>query len=198
MLRLRDIMTTDVVTVSPDATLREAAELLAGHHLSGMPVTAGSKVVGVVTASDLLTFDATRPPVPTERTEDVDWGDALEPGVEEDAEREEVPPASYYTELWDDAGADVVARMDSAGGPEWNVLDEHAVAEVMTRSIHAMTPDQPVEAAADLMRRMAVHRVLVMEGEQVRGIVTTTDIAGAVADHKLQVRTYVFPGARPW
>ena len=42
------------------------------------------------------------------------------------------------------------------------------------------------------MREHAIHRVLVMEQDRLRGIVTTSDIAAAVADHKLTTRTYVF------
>ena len=43
MLRLRDIMTTDVVTVSPESTIREAMELFASRHISGAPVVAGNR-----------------------------------------------------------------------------------------------------------------------------------------------------------
>ena len=51
MLALRDIMTADVVTVSPQTTLREAMELLAQRHLSGAPVVSGGELVGVVSAT---------------------------------------------------------------------------------------------------------------------------------------------------
>jgi hypothetical protein len=61
MLRLRDIMTTGVITVTPDTTLREAMELFAEHHISGMPVMEGTRVVGVVSASDVLAFAAAPP-----------------------------------------------------------------------------------------------------------------------------------------
>ncbi len=56
MLKLRDIMTTDVVTATPDMSLREAMEMLSSRHISGAPVTAGGKVVGIFSASDLLSF----------------------------------------------------------------------------------------------------------------------------------------------
>ena len=56
MLKLRDIMTTDVVTASPELSLREAMDLLSSRHITGAPVVAGGKVVGVFSASDLLAF----------------------------------------------------------------------------------------------------------------------------------------------
>ena len=42
------------------------------------------------------------------------------------------------------------------------------------------------------MRTADVHRVLVMDGESLLGVVTTRDIADAVADHQLTTRRYVF------
>jgi predicted transcriptional regulator len=47
-------MTTDVVTLPPDATLAEAAQCFAAHHVSGVPVVDRGRVVGVVSKSDLV------------------------------------------------------------------------------------------------------------------------------------------------
>jgi CBS domain-containing protein len=50
-----EIMTRDVKTIAPDATLREAAELLAFTGVSGAPVVdASGRMVGIVTESDLM------------------------------------------------------------------------------------------------------------------------------------------------
>lgn len=54
MLRLRDIMTTDVITLGPDVSIREAMDALTSNRISGVPVVAGTEVIGVVSASDLL------------------------------------------------------------------------------------------------------------------------------------------------
>lgn len=71
MLRLKDIMTTDVLSATPQMTLREVMELLAERHISGVPVVSGGKVIGVVTATDLVDFlaeyDETRASVGTRR-----------------------------------------------------------------------------------------------------------------------------------
>ncbi len=42
MLRLRDIMTTELVTVAPELSLRDAMELLVTSHVSGAPVVAST------------------------------------------------------------------------------------------------------------------------------------------------------------
>jgi CBS-domain-containing membrane protein len=54
--RVRDIMTTHLVAVGPDASYREMAGLLRAHRVSGLPVVdAEGIVVGVVSETDLLT-----------------------------------------------------------------------------------------------------------------------------------------------
>ena len=51
-LRVKDAMTSDPVTTSPDATLREAARLMVDRKLGCLPVLAGDRLVGILTESD--------------------------------------------------------------------------------------------------------------------------------------------------
>jgi CBS domain-containing protein len=193
MLRLRDIMTTDLVTVTPETTIREAMEQLAMHHLSGAPVISGGSLVGVVTTTDLMSFAAALPGVPVERDERDEWGEGAEPTVDEQARSEADPSGAYFTALWDDAGADVVTRFDSVAGPEWNSLEEHDVSEVMTTMpLHTLGPDASADAAAEVMRAHGVHRVLVTDGTTLLGIVSALDIARAAAKRQFSSKTYVF------
>ena len=78
------------------------------------------------------------------------------------------------------------------GDVEWNALEEHTVKDVMSTSVASLPGDTSVEAAASFMSRNKIHRVLVMDGEKVVGIVTTTDITVAVAKSRLTKRVYVF------
>ncbi len=41
------------ITVTPDTTIRKVLELTRAHHISGVPVTQGDKLVGIVTSRDL-------------------------------------------------------------------------------------------------------------------------------------------------
>lgn len=61
MVKLRDIMTRDVVSFAPDTTLLEAIETLAERHISGAPVLSGNRLVGVLSATDVLEFVASDP-----------------------------------------------------------------------------------------------------------------------------------------
>ena len=182
MLRLRDIMTADVLTVTPQTTLREAAELFAARHLSGAPVVDGGEVLGVVSTSDILGFE---PDAPAREEED-EWDESA-PWANGDE-----PQARFYTDLWRDPDVDASTRVTANGGPAWDPLADHVVGEVMTRRVFALRPSEDVSAAAERMRTAEVHRVLVMEDGELLGIVTTMDIARAVADHRITHRTYVF------
>lgn len=191
MLKLRDIMTHSVVTLSPETTLREAAEVLSSRHLTGAPVVAGSKVVGVVTMSDIVEFQADSPADPaSEESDEAESDDFVAEAL--DSEVEDEAAAAYFAEQWEDESAELYTLFDAEGTSKRDVLGEHTVSEIMTRVVRAMAPDASVEQAAEEMRRLGIHRMLVTGHDELLGIVTTTDIASAVADHKLNVRQYVF------
>jgi len=57
--RVSDIMTAKPVTIGPQATVQELADLLRKHHMSGVPVVDDAdRLVGVVTEGDLVAQDA--------------------------------------------------------------------------------------------------------------------------------------------
>ncbi len=147
MTRLRDIMTTDVLTVSPDLTIREAAEVFATHRIGGAPVVSKGDVIGIITARDILDFASAL---------------ADEPRAADDETH--------------------------------NELERHVVQEAMTNApLRALGPDATAEQAAALMRDAHIHRVPVMEGDELLGMVTSLDIANAIADGRVARRTFVFP-----
>ena len=146
MLRLKDIMTTNIASTTADMPLREAVTILADNHIGGAPVVKGSKVIGVVSAADLL---------------------------------------AYLSDLDDEVPSDTLRRRRTS-------LDEVTVAEIMTREPKALSPDTSVEQAAEYMLKNQIHRVLVMAGQKLLGMVTMSDVAKAVAEHRIARRTYVF------
>lgn len=182
MLTLSDVMTSDVIALTPHTTLRDAVEILTRHHVSGAPVLSGGRVVGTLSASDVLAFETSLPGVPTGHEE---TDDLLETATDS-WDDETVPPAAYFTDLWEDAGADVAERFTEIDGPEWDVLAEHVVQEAMSTQVLSLPPEAPVHLAAQYMTRSGVHRLLVLEAEALVGIVTTMDITQTVA--RLQMR----------
>jgi len=54
MLTARDIMTTKVVSVSPDTSLKDLAELFVSSRYSNIPVLEAERLVGMVSETDLI------------------------------------------------------------------------------------------------------------------------------------------------
>ena len=54
-MQVQEIMTKDVLTVRPQTTVREVAELLVSHKISGLPVVDDAgKLVGIISEGDLM------------------------------------------------------------------------------------------------------------------------------------------------
>ena len=51
--RVKDLMTTDIVTIGPMTTLKDAAEIMASKWIRHLPIVEGSKVVGMISQRDL-------------------------------------------------------------------------------------------------------------------------------------------------
>ena len=53
-MKVRDIMTTEVVVAHPDTSVNLVARLMAGRDISGVPVVEDGRLVGIVTELDLI------------------------------------------------------------------------------------------------------------------------------------------------
>lgn len=155
MLRARDVMQAPVSTVEPGLSLAGLDEVLVREAVSGMPVVESGKVVGVVSRADIV------------RAFDQAAGAAA-------------ATQAYYHDV---AGAGLepgaIARM-SAGS-----VSTRTVRDVMTSHIVAVSPDDPVREIARALVERRMHRILVVEGERLAGIVTTVDLVRAIADGRL-------------
>ena len=53
-LKVKDAMTTDVITVSPKDTMNKLREILRTKRISGAPVIEDNQLVGIVSVEDLI------------------------------------------------------------------------------------------------------------------------------------------------
>ena len=54
-MRVREVMTEDVLTIGPEAPLKDVAKILVEHGVSGLPVCdIEGHVVGVISEGDIL------------------------------------------------------------------------------------------------------------------------------------------------
>ena len=55
-LTAREFMSHAVITISPDATIGEAAGLMLEHRIGGLPVVKDGELVGMITETDICIF----------------------------------------------------------------------------------------------------------------------------------------------
>lgn len=183
MVPIEQIMSTELVTVSPELTLQEVARVFAESGISGAPVVSGRELVGVISTTDLVEFETTNPGAPRHHENRAEWGEIQTlPGLGDSGDPE---PNVYFTEMWEDAGADVLERFEN-DSPEWNRMAEATVGSVMTTTVVSLPPESSVQEAARIMLLAAVHRILVVDDEgDLVGLVSASDIVRAVSERGL-------------
>lgn len=150
--RARDIMQTDVISVSPDASLFEVHRLFLEEEIGGAPVVDEEGTVrGVITSKDLLRAVQ----------EEYETGAA---GKAPAYFREEQP---YSGPDWLNAPEDFQDRMASL-----------TAADAMVREVISVGPDTTVTEVARLIRNQRVHRVFVVKEGELVGVISTFDLVG--------------------
>ncbi|HEX5963311.1 MAG TPA: CBS domain-containing protein [Gemmatimonadales bacterium] len=66
-----------------------------------------------------------------------------------------------------------------------DLFEETMVGDIMTRHALTVSPDAEVREAAQQMLYADIHRLFVVEGERVVGVISTTDVMRAVATGRL-------------
>jgi CBS domain-containing protein len=51
---IRDIMTKNVISISPDKDMEEASDIMSKHRIKRLPVVFGDEVVGIITSTDVV------------------------------------------------------------------------------------------------------------------------------------------------
>ena len=183
MLTVQDLMKRDVVTVRMEDSARTLARILADSEISGVPVVdAQSRVVGVVSATDLVRLAADEADVALSTVR-------LRP----DIERTPDPDAEPYDAIEADALGFFLPEDSPFQGSELldqvpeSSFDAVTVGDLMTPVTFSVSPDMPVDELCDFLVRGRIHRALVVEDDELLGIVTSQDVLRAVADNRLNV-----------
>ena len=131
-LTARDVMTTEVITVTPATPLSEFARICADDSISGAPVVeVGGRLAGIVSHTDLI-------------------------------------PRLLEKDPFRESGAELDLPV---AGREWR-----QVADIMTQEVLTVAPDTPLKEIAQRMARERIHRVVVMQNDDVAGIITSLDL----------------------
>lgn len=170
-----DVMRRDIVTVDASMSLREALEVLRGEGVSGAPVLRGSRLVGVLSGTDILELEATSPGVRAEPGGPVGW---TEGGGDSDEEVEN--PSEFFFGRRDAAGA-LWARMRGREESELDHLERHTVDEIMSRDVVTVLAGTLLPEVARRMLDHHVHRVLVVDGDDLVGVLSAFDFVRLAA-----------------
>jgi len=162
MLEVASAMQTKVETVSPDLDLVELERRLLAAGCSGFPVVEEGRLVGIVSRSDIVRAIA------VERATEEQLSDFYRSFAEPDGS----------------SGGDAeAAAIESRVGARAAHL---RVRDVMIRDVKSVAAlDQPLADVAKRMVEAHIHRLPVVDGERLVGIVTTLDIARLVAEGRL-------------
>lgn len=156
-LTAQDLMQPVIKTVAPDAPLIELDRAFLEARVGAFPVVAGGELVGIVSRSDIV------------RQLSVEQSLAE---LRADADRDEQAYAA-------DAEADLGEIGDYLG----RRVEHLRVRDCMTRQVVSATRDTPLPELAALMLQHRVHRLPVVAGRRLVGIVGALDLVRVLAGH---------------
>ena len=149
----RDIMETQVVTLSPDEPLVNVERLFFKEEIHGAPVVADDgRLLGMIGSLDLLRAAA----------------------EDHDSLQAEAGSASYLREIFEFSEFGPTSTLADFR----ERLGERVVSELMSDGAVTVSPDTPVSEVARAMRENRTHRVLVAEQGKLQGIISTFDLVG--------------------
>ena len=149
-----DIMSHPVIAARKEMTIRELIVLLEEKQISGVPVVdADDCLIGVISITDLLLLGA---------------GTENASGFEE-------------SDFHSSPAMDEMGKTQSLLEPEEEFLDR-PIPEIMSRTVITVSGQSHIGEVAARMVSNRIHRVIVVQGEKIVGIVSVTDILRALRD----------------
>ena len=143
----RDLMLTDVITLSPELPLVDAHRVLVEAGISGAPVVDEmQRVIGVLSASDLLRAVA----------------EEHDTGVSRDF---------YFRDVLEFSGPGGASDLSDFQ----DRLGELTVADAMTKELVVVSPEATLREIAQTLVDHRIHRVLVGQGDRLAGIISSFD-----------------------
>lgn len=160
MLSVEQIMQSNPRTVSPNMSLVNLERLFLSTRFTGFPVVNGDHLIGIISRSDIIRSLATERSR-AEQLSDFSCGAQL-PDVES-------PGQSIET-----TAARVGVR-----------LAKQCVEDAMVRNVVSIESSEPLQNLARLMFDGHFHRLPVVNGDRLVGLITTMDLVQAIAEGQL-------------
>lgn len=146
---VRDLMNSDVVTISPEMTMPDIHRLFSKHRFGAVPVLdRDSRLKGIVSRSDVVRKFSLEQSLAELANSDFD----ATLGIKDD---------------------DVA--LESIAAAVGRRLSQVKAADIMIRDVVTIAPDAPLSEAADRMLEHRIHRLPVLENGRVIGILSAFD-----------------------
>ena len=156
MLKVKEVMTKTVTTVTPDTLVKDAAAILALRNISGVPVVDGGKIVGIFSEADVLKSIKT-----TKKDMRLIYPSISSLGI---AFQEEVTQREII-EAYEEIG-------------------RKPVKEIMSTRVVTVASDIPINEVIIQMVQKSINRLPVVDNNVLVGIVTRGDvIRGLAVEH---------------
>jgi len=150
-----EIMKRNLITARPDQEATELERLLIDKNISGVPVVEKGRLLGIVSRSDITRVQV--------------MGDALDSQIRDELH-------------WDERQGDGFKKPE---GEQFEMFQDRLkrfkVRDLMRSQVVTCTASTSVSQLAGLMGKNHIHRVVVVDGEQPIGIVSSLDIVKLVA-----------------
>jgi CBS-domain-containing membrane protein len=175
-MQVVDLMTTDVITVSPQTGIRDAARLMFRNRVSGLPVvTLGGTLTGIITEADFLRLEVERQEGGTDFGEDV--GAVMSAGVVTTG-----PDTSIYE------AAKIMTFQEIKRLPV--VDEEQHLLGIISRADIVSIFTRPDDIIEDEIREDLIRRVLFVDPDQLdvkvsNGVVTFVGAIGTRNEARL-------------
>jgi len=154
-MKIKDVMNKDVIICAPDDTLGHLADLFKKNHISGIPVVDKGKVVGLVSETDLIKLF-------------------------------KIP--EYSNDLWLPSPFEIIeipirnlVKLEETKKFLEN-MKLRPVKDIMTKTVHGISPDDDLEDASTIMVKYDVNRLPVIDNGKLVGIVARSDIIKGLSE----------------
>ena len=158
-LKVRDLMTTEVLTLRPEDTVKKAAKKLALENVSGAPIVDNKNhLLGFVSENDILTVI-------------MRYQDRLD---------KESANGSLL-----DYSMDALTDPDDRLAQASEQISNTEMSTIMVRSVMTTSPDAPIIEVLRTMLKMGINRIPVLEKGILVGIISRGDIIFALYKKKV-------------
>lgn len=154
-MKIKDVMNKDVIACAPDDTLGQLADIFKKNHISGIPVVDKGEVVGLVSETDLIKLFKT---------------------------------PEFSNDLWLPSPFEIIeipirnlVKLEETKKFFEN-MKLRPVKDIMTVTVHSISPDNGLEDASTMMVKYDVNRLPVIENGILVGIVARSDIIKGLSE----------------